>query len=303
MHSHSHKHNHKHEHKHQAKNVLLITLILAFSFAAIEAVAGWWSNSLALLSDAGHMATDTLSLVLATFAAWVATKPPSEQHTYGLGRAEVLGAWVSSIIIVVVAIIISVEAIERIRHTQSVSAPWVMAVGGLGILMNLGMVWMLSHGEKTLNVRAAILHIFGDLLGSVAAFISGVVIYFTGWLPIDPILSLFICLLILISSFRLLRETVLVLMEGVPLHLNLAEVGRAMAKAHYVIAVHDLHIWTLSSGVVVLSAHVEIEKLNEWEKILTELKELLLKQYGIGHVTLQPESHTQILQRVPRKEG
>lgn len=300
-HSHNHQHSHDDHHGHQHSHVpatttlLFITIIIALSFALIEALAGWYSNSLTLLGDAGHMFTDALSLILAAIAAWVAVKPPSEQHTYGLGRAEVLGAWISSIFMVVVAITIAVEAISRIRHPEAVKASTVILVATLGILVNVLMVWILSRGEKTLNIRAAILHVVGDLLGSVAAFISGIVIYYAHWTVIDPLLSLFICVLILISSIRLLRETILVLMEGVPLHINLAEVGHAMAQIEHVISIHDLHIWTLASGVIVLTAHVEIDDSTHWDSILTNLKTLLATKYRINHITLQPESLVKVV--------
>jgi cobalt-zinc-cadmium efflux system protein len=171
-----------------------------------------------------------------------------------------------------------------------------MGVAALGLIVNIIVAWMLSHGEKTLNTRAALLHVLGDLLGSVAALIAGVVIYFTGWTAIDPILSLVICALILFSGFNLLREALHVLMEGVPASLDLPEVGLAMAGAPGVTSVHDLHIWTLSSGTVMLSAHIVIKDMARWQEVLGALKELLHDRYNIEHITLQPESPiTQII--------
>lgn len=157
------------------------------------------------------------------------------------------------------------------------------------------LLWSLHRKENSLNLRAAVLHIFGDLLGSIAALSAGVIIFFTGWLASDPLLSLFISILILISSIALLRETILVLMEGVPLHLNMAKVGKEMAKVSEVKAIHDLHIWTLASGRIVLSAHVDVDDLSHWEQILNDLRKLLSENFGITHITLQPETHTQIL--------
>jgi cobalt-zinc-cadmium efflux system protein len=295
----THKHNSK-AHQHiSSRNLLLLAIALLFSFAIIEALSGWYANSLTLLSDAGHMVADGLSLILAVIAGWVASKPPSPKHSYGLGRAEVLGAWISSLLMVLTAIYIAYEAFERFATPKQVSSTTVLIIASLGIVLNLVLAWILSHAEQTLNLRAAVLHILGDLLGSIAALISGAVIYFTGWMLIDPLLSLFIALLILISSFRLLRETLLVLMEGVPLHLDFAEVGKAMAKVPYVSAVHDLHIWTLSSGVIVLTAHIELNEMENWPKVLTELQLLLPEKFGITHLTLQPESHNQILCPIP----
>ncbi|MBA2654664.1 MAG: cation transporter [Gammaproteobacteria bacterium] len=299
MHSHSHDHG---DHKHNlTQNVLIISMILAFVFAGIEGVAGWWSQSLALLSDAGHMFSDALALALAAFAAWVAKKPPSTQHSYGLGRAEILGAWASSLLVLAVAIFVVVEAIQRLHAPQPVSGGVVMLVAFLGVVVNIGIAWILTHGEQSLNVRAAVLHVMGDLLGSVAALISGAVIYFTHWTPIDPILSIFISVLIVVSSFRLLKESLVILMEGVPLHLDINTIGKAMASIDKVRSVHDLHIWTLSSGVIVLTAHVEIDEFHQWNDILHTLRSMLIKEYKIEHVTLQPETHTHVIYHMPSR--
>ncbi len=243
------------------------------------------------------MAADSLSLVLAFVATWIASKPPSKQHSYGLGRAEVLGAWISSLLMVIVVIGLAINAIQRFHHAEHVSGGLVTIIAGIGIAANLLIAWLLSRGERTLNIRAASLHVIGDLLGSIAALVSGVVIYNTGWMMIDPILSIFICILILISSFFLLRETLLVLMEGVPPHLDLTEVGQSMAKTEHILAVHDLHIWTLSSGMIVLSAHVEIDDVTHWEITLNKLRDLLAESFGIAHVTIQPEILTHTLRR------
>ncbi len=300
LHRHQDEHSHHgHNHAATAKRALILAIVLVFTFAAIEAISGWKANSITLLGDAGHMAADGLSLVLAAVAGWIASKPPSKQHSYGLGRAEVLGAWISSLFMVLIALFIAVEAFERFSNPQPVSSGIVMIVATIGLLLNLFLAWMLSHAEQTLNMRAAILHIIGDLLGSVAALISGVVIYLSGWLTIDPLLSLFIAVLILISSFRLLKETLLVLMEGVPLHLDLNQVGDNMAKVEKVLAIHDLHIWTLSSGRIVLSAHVELEDVRDWEIVLPKLRKMLLDDYEISHITLQPEVLTQTVYPLP----
>ena len=285
--THTHK---RHHHKtHKNKNVLLTAILLLFSFALIEVIAGWWANSLTLMSDAAHMMADGISLILAAVAGWIATKPPSKKHSYGLGRAEVLGAWISSLLLVIIALFIAFEAVQRFTTHQPINAPTVIIIATIGTCINLVLAWILGHAEQTLNLRAATLHVLGDLLGSVAALISGLVIYFTHWVLIDAILSCFIAALILISSFGLLRETLLVLMEGVPLHLDLNEVGQRMAQINNVVAIHDLHIWTLSSGMTVLSAHVEIEELHHWKATLHKLQKLLSETFHITHITLQPE--------------
>lgn len=295
-HGHSHGHAHSHEVKH---NVLIIAVILSFSFAGVEFLAGLWSQSLALLSDAGHMSADGLALALAAFAAWVARKPPSTQHSYGLGRAEIVGAWISSLLVLAVSIYVMIEAIERIHAPQNVSGGTVIIVAFIGLVINVIIAWILTHGEESLNIKAAILHVMGDLMGSVAALISGAIIYYSHWTLIDPVLSIFISILILISSFRLLRESLLILMEGVPKHLEISEVGQTMAKVNQVRSVHDLHIWTLSSGVYVLTAHIEIDEFKAWDEILTNLSKMLSTQYGIRHITLQPETTLHTIHPMP----
>lgn len=278
-----------HAHPHHIHNNLTWALAFTLAFAAVEAVAGWRAGSLALLGDAGHMVTDAAALGLAAFAAWIARRPPSVRHSYGLGRAEIIAALVNSLFMLAIVAGIVIAAIQRLQAPQPVAGGVVMGVAALGLVVNIIVAWMLSHGEETLNTRAALLHVLGDLFGSVAALIAGAVIYFTGWTAIDPILSLVICALILFSGFRLMREALHVLMEGVPSFLDLPEVGRAMAGIQGVASVHDLHIWTLSSDTVMLSAHVAVTDMSRWQDILAEQQELLHQRYGIEHVTLQPE--------------
>ncbi|MDX1250897.1 MAG: cation transporter [Gammaproteobacteria bacterium] len=278
-----------HTHHHHIHNNLTWALVFTLAFAAVEAMAGWQAGSLALLGDAGHMVTDAAALGLAAFAAWIAKRPPSVRHSYGLGRAEIIAALVNSLFMLGIVAGIVIAAIQRLQAPQPVAGGVVMGVAALGLAVNVIVAWMLSHGEETLNTRAALLHVLGDLLGSVAALIAGAVIYFTGWTAIDPILSLVICALILFSGFRLMREALHVLMEGVPSFLDLPEIGRAMAGVQGVASVHDLHIWALSSGTVMLSAHVTVPDMSRWQTILAAQQELLHERYGIEHITLQPE--------------
>ncbi|MFA9461936.1 cation diffusion facilitator family transporter [Thiohalorhabdus sp. Cl-TMA] len=284
------QHSHGHDHDHGAGNDrrLLWALALTLGFAAVEAVGGWLSGSLALLGDAGHMLTDSVSLGLAALAARVARKPPTTRHSFGLGRVEVLTALVNGVFMLAVVGGIAVAALERFAHPQEVAGGMVLVVAGLGLLVNLGAAWLL-HGGEGLNVRGAMLHIMGDLLGSVAALTSGAVILLTGWMPIDPILSLLICALILFASFNLLREGLHVLMEGVPPHLDLPEVGRTLAAVEGVHSVHDLHIWVPDSGMTALSAHVVVQDLKDWEVLLDRLHNVLRREFNIEHATLQPE--------------
>lgn len=297
-----HGHHHGHAHAAPGSRGLAPALVLTLVFAGVEALAGWASGSLALLGDAGHMLSDATALGIALAAAWIAASPPSRRHSYGLGRAEVVGGLVNALLMLVVILGIVVEAVRRLRTPAPVNGGMVMLIAALGLAVNAAVAMFLSRGQSDLNLRAALLHVLGDLLGSVAALVAGVVVYFTGWTPVDPILSLFICLLILYSSLLLLRDALHVLMEGVPRHLDLQEVGRAMAGADPRIrSVHDLHIWNLSSGMVALSAHVVVDDLVVWEQVLGRLRALLHDRFGIEHVTLQPEPLTRVvpLQRSP----
>ena len=190
-------------------------LMFTLAFALVEAVAGYYSGSLALLSDAGHMLTDSTALGLAALTAWLARRPPSRRHTYGLVRLEIVAALVNALLMFGLVGFIAVEAVERFAQPRAVQGGIVTVVAIVGLLVNLGVAWQLSRGEKTLNTRAALLHVMGDLLGSVAALAAGLVIYFTGWMPIDPILSLVVSGLILVSAWRLLAEALDVLLEAV----------------------------------------------------------------------------------------
>ena len=284
-----HTHHHPDSGSYRPHRSLLTALVLTLGFALVEAIAGWWSGSLALLSDAGHMLTDSLSLGLAAIAAILARRRPSARHSYGWGRSEILAALFNALVMIVLIVVISAEAIHRFRSPTPVVGAAVMLVAFIGLLMNLAAAWLLSGARENLNVRAALLHVLGDLLGSVAALVSGAVIMLTGWVTIDPLLSLLIALLILVSAVRILHEALHALMEGVPPHLDLEQVGRAMAAIDSVVSVHDLHIWSLSASRVALSAHVVLKDLDEWPALLARLRDLLAREFGIEHVTLQPE--------------
>lgn len=302
MHAHNHAHDAHHvdghgthpAHAHAAyegsNGKLIVALLLTLSFAVVEALAGWWSGSLALLSDAAHMFTDSSALGLAAAAAWLARRPPSFRHSYGLVRAEVLAALFNSLMMLVLLGYIVHEAIDRFGAPHAIAGDTVIGVATIGLGINLLVAWVLSRGEHTLNSRAALLHVLGDALGSVAAISAGIVIVTTGWTPIDPLLSLLVVALILVSALRLLREVVHVLMEGVPGHVRLDAVGQDLAALEGVRRVHDLHVWTLSSGSIALSAHLEIHNLDDWPDILGAARRNMDARHGIRHVTLQPEA-------------
>jgi cobalt-zinc-cadmium efflux system protein len=282
----------------QPGRALTLAVVLTLGYALVEALAGWWAGSLALLSDAGHMLGDAASLGIAAFAAWAARRAPSARHSYGFGRAEIVAGFVNAALMVAVLVWITVAAVERLLDPQPVRGEAVAAVALVGLLVNGAVALVLAKGEENMNTRGALLHVMGDLLGSVAALVAGAVIATTGWTPIDPLLSLFICALILLSSLRLLREALHALMEGTPLHLSLDEIGRSIAGVERVRSVHDLHVWTLSSNRIALSAHLVLDDLSEWERVLPAVSAMLAARYRIDHVTLQPEAGTAILRRL-----
>ena len=291
-----HAPDHDHSHHHSQKH-FWVGFAVTLAFAAVEALTGLFAHSLALLSDAGHMATDGAALALAGIAGLVAGQPASQRHSYGLGRVEVMAALVNTLLMLAIAIGIVVEALARFRAPPTVHAPLVMLMGAAGVGVNFALYKVLQRGHQTLNVHATLLHVLGDMLGSAAAFLAGLVILLTGWMPIDPLLSVFIAALIVVSALRLLRDATQVLLEGVPSGLDLPEIGRSMAGIEGVGSIHDLHVWCVSSDEVALSAHVVIKDMGLWDPVYQGLKAHLQATYHIEHITLQPEP--QVLARVP----
>ncbi len=295
MDSHSHEHSHSHSHSHGStdspdqRRRLLVALLLTWGFALVEALAGWRGGSLALLADAGHMVTDGASLGLALIASWFAARPPSARHTYGFGRVELFAALINALAMLAVVFGIGVEAWHRFQSPQPVAGAMVSAVAVVGLGVNLFVAWLLSHGQENMNVRGAFLHVLGDILGSVAAIAAGLVVWLTGWTPIDPLLSLLIGGLVLAASLRLLRDAVHGLMDGVPFHVSLEGLGNELAAVPGVLEVHDLHVWSLSGERLALSAHVRLNDMNDWPTILDSLRHEA-GEHGIGHATFQPEA-------------
>lgn len=283
-----HQHDH-HSHDTSGGKALRSALALTLTFAAVEFVVGWWGGSLALMADAGHMLTDSTALGLAAIAAWFATRPADKRHSWGHGRAEIIAALINGGAMVVLVGVIVYNAIQRFQNPVEVRGLAVLVVAAIGLGINLAVLKVLHGGQKNINVRGAILHVMGDLLGSVAALTSGAVILLTGWTPIDPILSLLICALILFAAMQLLRTGLGVVMEQVPAALDLEAVRNAMQGIDEVIEIHDLHIWQISSERVALSAHVVLDDLDTWPDLLDRLNEMLLERFGIDHPTLQPE--------------
>lgn len=282
-------HAHPHDHAGSKRHVLPVAVVLTVGFAAVEFVTGWLSGSLALMADAGHMLTDASALGLAALAAWMARRPASKRRTWGYGRAEIVAALVNGAAMIVLVGLIAWQALERFERPRDIEGMPVLAVAAVGLVVNLVVFVVLQRGGDDLNVRGAVLHVMGDLLGSLAALVSGIVILTTGWTPIDPMLSLLICGLILFAAARLLRDAIHVVMEGVPGHIDLERVRAYMTGITGVRDVHDLHIWQVSGQRVALSAHVVVEDLRQWPDILAALNAGLDEAFSIDHPTLQPE--------------
>ena len=268
---------------------LTIAVALTLGFAFVELVAGLWSGSLALLADAGHMATDSASLLFALIANIIARRPISERHSFGLARVEVIAAVVNALFMVAVVLWIAIEAFNRINSPVPVQGLAVMGVGSLGLLVNVLVAWTLSRERHNVNIRAAFIHVLGDLLGSVAAIMAGTIIYFGGPLIADPVLSLLVAALIVRSTYGVLKETTFVLLDSVPTGVDYGEVGTALASLSGIVSVHDLHVWAMVPGKAALSAHVLVEDVERWPAILRDAREMLKRDFDIDHITLQPE--------------
>lgn len=281
----------KHAHFFEARSQKLLawSLALTLGYALVEVVTGFASNSLALISDAGHMVTDAAALGLALLAQLIAKRPPSARHSFGFGRAEALAAFVNSLAMLALVGWIIWEAAHRFSHPQQVQGSTVFVVAGLGLVINIALALILSRDSSNMNTRAALVNVMGDLLGSAAALVAGAVIYYTGWMQIDPLLSIFVSLLILKSTVSVLRESYHFLMEGVPDQIDYLQVGADLERIAGVHSVHDLHVWDMSPGQPALIGHLEIDQLERWPDILHAVKAMLLERHGIDHVTLQAE--------------
>ena len=270
---------------------LALTLGLTAAFLLVEVAGGLWTGSLALLADAGHMLTDAGSLTLSLLAIWFARRPPGPSNTYGYLRMEILAALANAVVLLVVSGAILYEAYRRVGAPVSILTGPMLAIALAGLGVNLvGMELLHGGAQKSLNVRGAYLEVLGDALGSVAVVVAALLVRRTGLMWIDPVASAVIGALILPRTWRLLGQAVHVLMEGVPPHLDLREIDTAMRTSHGVRAVHDLHVWTVTSGREALSAHVLVEDMADGQHVLGDLQELLRERFGVEHVTIQLES-------------
>ena len=288
---HSHHHGHHHGGASRNSRRLVLTLVLAAAYMLAELIGGIVSGSLALLADAGHMLSDAGALGLSLFAIWMSQRLPNPRRTWGYYRTEILAALANGATLVAISVFILLEAWERLRNPPEVDAPLMMAIAVGGLIVNLFGLYILSGGRsESLNIRGAWLHVLTDALGSVQAIAAGALIWAFGWTWADPVASALIALLVVYSAWHLLRETVGVLMEGTPHHIDVDEVRDALMAIPEVIGVHDLHCWTITSGMESLSAHVVVEEGCAECAKLVEVRALLHNRFGIDHLTIQIES-------------
>jgi cobalt-zinc-cadmium efflux system protein len=291
MSCHSHGHNHcGHSHSTTNRNRLLLTLVLAAGYMVAEVVGGLISNSLALLADAGHMFSDVASLGLSVFAIWIASRPAGSQRTFGYYRAEILAALVNGAALVVVSFFIVHEAWQRFSDPPEVQGGLMMWIAVGGLVVNLFGLAVLHGGrEHSLNVRGAWLHVLSDTLGSVAAIIAGLLIQNFGWYIADPIISAVISLLVLVSAWRLVSDSVWVLMQAAPANINVPELETALAETSGVLEVHDLHVWTITSGMDSVSCHIVSDGTQPHDELLQRVRDVVIERFSIDHVTIQIE--------------
>jgi cobalt-zinc-cadmium efflux system protein len=290
----AHSHNHSHEHNHRpGSRHLIVVLSITAIYMLAEFLGGLFTNSLALLADAGHMLSDVGSMTLSVIAMRFASKPRTSSMTYGYFRAEILAAMANGITLVVVAIVIVYQALLRLQAPPEVQSAPMLVIATLGLLVNLTGAWILfGKKDENLNVHGAFLHIVADTLGSVGAIAAGVAMLVAGWYLADPIVSLFVALLILVSSGRLLRESLKILMEGAPSHIDTKELEATIRSVPGIRDVHDLHVWTVTSGFDAVSVHIGVtncDTMADGQELLTNVRSLIKERHGIEHTTIQIE--------------
>jgi cobalt-zinc-cadmium efflux system protein len=290
-HDHAHAHGHAAELRDLSRRRLLVALALTASFLVVEIAAGFWSGSLALLSDAGHMLTDAGALGLALWAQALSTRPRSDRKTFGYRRAEILAAAANGIVLGITAIGVIVEAIRRLPAPTRVEARIMLAVAAIGLVVNLVGAWNLTRGgTRNLNLRAAAVHMLADAAGSAAALVAAVLILALGWARADSITSIVISVLILVGGWRLLRDATHVLMEGVPEGIDVVALERVARETPGVCEVHDLHIWSIVDDAPIITAHVVLDPGAHGVEVARDVGRRIEDQVGSAHVTVQPEA-------------
>ncbi len=268
--------------------MLWLAVALTLGFALVEAAAGWWSGALVLLGDAAHMVTDAFALGLAAVAALLAQRSADQRHSFGFGRVEMLGALLNAVLMLIVVAMIAYEAVIRLQSPPVVNAQVIAWVALIGLLVNIGVARLLWPAAYSINVRGALLHVMGDILGSIVALVTGVVLLFADWYWLDPVLSLLICGLIGFSALRLLREAVHQLLDGVPLDLDLEMVREELNALDGIEQTRHVHVWRINSKIIGLTAELVVREARDWERVLHSAQDMLHERFHIDHATLQP---------------
>ncbi len=270
---------------------LAVAMLITAGVMVLEIIVGLLSHSLALLADAGHMATDAGALGMSFAASWIVQQPATRTKTYGFYRTEILAAFLNGLALWLVVVWIVYEAFQRFNHPPAVHAPMMFVTAVIGFAANVGCSWVLKSSQgESLNLRGAYLHVLADALGSLGVIAAALVIWATGFQRADSIASLFVCAVILWGSWNLISQSVNILLEGAPAHIDVVEMMRAMQTIPGVRRVHDIHVWTITPGMEAMSGHVIIHDLNQSKKVLAALSSLLAKQFGVHHATLQLET-------------
>ncbi len=284
-------HDHKDEVFPAQRRALIIALVINFLFLVVEFVGGLLTNSMALIADAGHMLTDVMALGVALFALNISRKPPTLQKTYGFRRAEIIAAFINGLTLWLIVLVIIYESFERFLHPPDVKTTEMLIIAILGLAANVGSsIAVLRHAHENLNIKGAFLHLVADALGSVGVIAGAIIILLTGWMVVDPIISVLICVLIVAGSIDIIKESLNILMQGTPPELDLSALKADLQELEGVRDVHDMHAWALSRGLNALSAHVVVEKEVNHEILLSQIVKLVTSKYPVHHVTIQMET-------------
>ena len=288
-------HNHRQEYRQQERKRLILASAITGGIFIVEIVGGVLSNSLALMSDAGHMLTHLFALLISLFAVSFATKPPTDKKTYGFFRLEILAALFNGITLVIIAAWIFYEAYRRFMHPETISSGKMFVIAVVGLIANVSCAYILKgdgheHGiGHSLNLKSAFVHMLGDTVSSVGVIFGAVIIYYTGWFAIDPIISVVICVLILLWSYKLIMESVDVLLEATPKSINIDELIESLKQISGIDNAHDIHVWTITSGMYSMSAHIDTKDMliSETTKLSKEINGVVNKKFKIGHTVIQ----------------
>ncbi|WP_029268318.1 cation diffusion facilitator family transporter [Virgibacillus alimentarius] len=288
-------HDHSHHHTNNVR-VLFFSFLIIFIFMIIEAIGGFLTNSLALLSDAGHMLSDAAALGLSLIAFKIGERKATEEKTYGYKRFEIIAAFINGITLIAISLYIFYEAFHRFVEPPNVSAS-MMIIAFIGLVVNIVVAWMLMRGDSkdNLNIKSALLHVLGDLLGSIGAIVAGLLIFFFNWNIADPIASVLVSVLILYSGIRITKDAIHILMEGKPNHVDVDELKKSLSELDGVENVHDLHVWSITSEFPAMSCHLVVGDDIDRDHLLVEANKVVTSNFQIAHCTLQIEgSHINI---------